>query len=208
MRPTRAQAAVAIVVATAAALLCVDRGDASSMSVHCREGCRVLVGPVMLHGGYVQLERHDGSGSSSVPRLRLVSRGGRGFNDNDIRLLLDTFTVVLRRKRPFIIIWDARKLAWPRISGKQVGMLHAWFEKEYLNWDTYLQAHATIISNPLARAFASLVTGVFRPPQPINHHSTPEQADAFARRCCDVTRSYVKKPEEYAAAPGWKHFRF
>lgn len=99
-----------------------------------------------------------------------------------------------------------RRLGWPKISRAQVRMLRAWFGDNYLKWDAHVQAHATLLSNPLARAFAHFVVKVFRPPQPIHIGKTAEEAEAFLGRCCSAPRSFVKSKQEYRDAPGWKGF--
>ena len=103
------------------------------------------------------------------------------------------------------MIWDARRF-FPYLSTSQLALFRAWFDVNYLKWDTYLQQHITIIGNPIARGFASLITRVFRPPAPVYHGRSTEDADEHALRCCLSTRSYVKTREEYDSAPGWGAF--
>jgi hypothetical protein len=193
--------AAIFVVAVAVFAALIGLGAASTSDGFDLGGRKLILGPVEWSNGQMQLERQ----SRGVPWLRISLRG-RGLTDSDLELILDAWTRVLQRNKPFVIIWDARKLKLAMISRAQLRMLQAWFRDHFLTWDTLLQAHITIIGNPLARAFASVVTRVFRPPQPIHHASSESDAEEYAARCCSTTRSYMKSKAEYAAAPGWKHF--
>lgn len=165
---------------------------------------KLIFGPIHMGCGVAQLEQP--SRKDAVPTLRLTLKG-RGGSDADVNSLISVLGKVVRRKKPFVIIWDARHF-WPVVTRAQIRMLNAWFLEHYLQWDSLLQAHVTVIGNPIARVFASLATRVFRPPQPIKHLNNLEDADSFARSCCSHSKamSYVKSDWEYDSAPGFKAF--
>ena len=199
---------LALVVAAAAAgaaALFGFGGTTPTASEHCKGGCKLLFGPVEMKGGYVQVERHPGRGSNAIPRVRVVSNGKAFFDDGDMPLMLSAFTYAIGRKKPFILVWDCRRLAWPKISRAQVRMLRAWFGGNFLKWDKHMQAHVCFLSNPLARAFTKFVVRIFRPPQPIHIGRTDDDAVLFIRDL-PQPRSYVKSDAEYNNAPGWKKF--
>ena len=127
--------------------------------------------------------------------------------DDDVRLLLACFGKVVARKKPFAMLWDARRF-FPILSSTQLNMFQAFFDDHYLTWDKLLQQHITVIGNPFARAFAHLVTRVFALPQPVYHGRNVEDANEHALRCCRKIRSYVKTADEYGSAPGWGAFKW
>ena len=61
----------------------------------------------------MQLERQ----STGVPWLRIVLKGG--ITDADLIVILDAWTRVMKRNRPFLIVWDATHLKLTMISRSQ-----------------------------------------------------------------------------------------
>ena len=180
---------------------------------------KLMLGPMPIrHGGRAELERpHDGM----LPRLHVI--GGRVFNGAPITrihelraacrrcaqevctpsscslsegAILDIYEFldkVLKLRRPFTAVWDVRSVLWPGISTRLFQVIRAWVDANAPKWDTYLQGHAIIISNPIVRPVAKLIIKLFAPPQPIQIVANEAEALEFARTCCPVTRSYVKK---------------
>lgn len=156
----------------------------------------LLLGPAPLgHGGRAELE---GAGRGmSVPRLRLT--GGSAFDDASLTTTTAFVDRVLARRRPFTILWDPRHLTWPRVTPKQLQAVGLWLEDNVVAWDTHVQAHTLLLSNPIVRGLAQLLIKVFAPPQPVRIVKNEEEALAFARTCCTKPRSWVKA--SYATGP-------
>ena len=148
---------------------------------------RLLVGPIVVHGGSVQLE----SQSEGIPWLRVTARG-HGFEEEDVPRVLSAFSMVLERRKPFFVVWDMRALRWPRVTRAQWKTVRKWVSKNVRTWDAHAQGHAAILSNPIARAFAALMARVFQPPQPLHIGRDLAYVEEFVRRCCLKPRSYVK----------------
>lgn len=168
-----------ILVAAAGILLCTlgtpfvggDVADGSSLPQ------KILIGPVPLRGGVVQLERHAGS---NVARLRIVtSTIWTDYRDCDA--MFTVFKQALARKQPFMAIWDARSLTFPRVKSEQVNQVRKFVDGHAEAFDTHVQAHIILISNPIVRAFARVILHFFAPPQPYLITKTDEAADEFAR---------------------------
>ena len=111
---------------------------------------RTVLGPSKLHGGVVQLERHPGS---RVDRLRVVSHT-IWTDHKDLDSMLTIFQQALARKHPFMVIWDVRSLTFPRVRAAQVEQVRSFLGGFAVQFDTYVQAHIIIISNPGMRAQA------------------------------------------------------
>ena len=77
---------------------------------------RTLIGPIVLRGGVVQLEQR---GSSQVAWLRVVSHS-IWTDHHELEAVLSVLRQALRRKRPFLVIWDVRSLTFPRVNMAQV----------------------------------------------------------------------------------------
>lgn len=110
---------------------------------------QLIIGPKRLGAGVLQLERHSLGGH--LPLLRITANSKRGFDDSDLAESLDLCTRVLARRQPFVILWDVRSVAWPRISPSQFTTVHKWIETHLVPWDTHVQA----------------------PPIPHSHHANP-----------------------------------
>jgi len=149
---------------------------------------KILIGPINLHDGVVQLERHEGS---NVARLRVVTHTiWTDYRDCDA--MFNVFKQALARKQPFMVIWDARSLAFPRVKAEQVGQVRQFVDSSAEAFDTYVQAHIILISNPIVRAFARIILHFFEPPQPYLITKHDAAADDFAHRCCTKPRSFRK----------------
>ena len=83
-------------------------------------------------------------------------------------------------------------MRWPKISRKQLRMIRSWVDANAIKWDTRVQAHAMILTNPVVRSLAQLVIRLFAPPQPIKIVRSEEEAIEFARSCCKHPKSWVK----------------
>jgi len=153
-----------------------------------KPGARILLQARGLSGGLAQLE---GSGTA-LPRLRVVTPAMKGFDDGDLASVLQLFSQTLARRQPFTLEWDLRQIAWPRISSSQYNVVREWVGDHVIAWDTHAQAHAIIITNPLARALTAIVLRAFRPPQPHRVCKDPAEALEFAATCCTTPRSWVK----------------
>ena len=153
---------------------------------------QLLLGPATLgHGGYVAVEHPRRGERINIPRLVVV--GGRVYDEAALVNTYTFFGEVLKFRRPFTCLWDPRPVRWPALSGKMLKMIRAWVDANSVQWDTYVQAHALILTNPIVRALAKLVIKLFAPPQPVKIVRNEEEAAEFARTCCAKTRSYVKK---------------
>ena len=141
----------------------------------------------MGHGGYLELEKPcDGM----LPRIRLV--GGKIYDEFALERTQTFFNRVLKLGRPFTVLWDPRPVRWPKISRKQLRMIRSWVDQNAIKWDTRVQAHAMILTNPVVRSLAQLVIRLFAPPQPIKIVRSEEEAIEFARSCCKHPKSWVK----------------
>ena len=111
-----------------------------------------LLGPVDLgHGGRVQLERQPGA----LPRMRVV--GGSIFDERALVALYSFMGRVLDRRKPFTVLWDPRSVVWPRVGPRQLAVVRTWVDANAVRWDTHVQAHALLVTNPLVRPIARLV---------------------------------------------------
>ena len=99
----------------------------------------------------------------------------------------------LGRKQPLLLIWDVRSLTFPRVKMQQVQQVREFIEEYCEPFDTHVQAHIIILSNPVIRAFARVLLRLFEPPQPYLITKDDAAADEFAGRCCNRPRSYVKQ---------------
>ena len=72
----------------------------------------------------------------------------------------------------------------PQISPKMMRMIRAWVDKNAVQWDTRVQAHALLLTNPLVRTVAQLVIRLFAPPQPVRIVRSEAEALAFHASCC------------------------
>ena len=180
------------VLAVAAAAVCVYAfvpAPALHYSPTSASPARVLLGPSQLKGGVVQLERHAGS---SVARLRVVTH--TVWTDyRDLDAMLTIWKQSLARKQPLMVIWDVRSLTFPRVRGEQINQVREFIDEFAEPFDTYVQAHIIILSNPIVRTFARVLLHFFEPPQPYIITKSDEGADEFAANCCNHPRSYRKK---------------
>lgn len=150
---------------------------------------RPLLGPSLIaHGGYAVLERHS---QLKLPRMRIVA--GSRFDALAVRQTQAFMSEVLRLRRPFSVEWDPRRITWPQLSPAMMSAVHEWVEVNVHAWDTHVQAHAVIVSNPLARSFARFLVQMFLPPQPVGIVAHEAAAHDFAKDCCHKVRSFVKK---------------
>jgi len=174
---------VAAAVAAAACLLCEPTVDAATAQT------KLLLGPTAIgHGGRIELEHARQRGA--LPRLRVV--GGRVFDETALVTLYTEFSHVLALRRPFTVLWDPRPVRFPHISGRQIKLIRAWVDANAVRWDTHVQAHAILLTNPIARSIAWMVIQLFAPPQPIRIVSSEAETLAFAEDCCPKPRSWVK----------------
>lgn len=149
---------------------------------------RPWLGPETLgHGGSITLERALPGG---LPRLRLT--GGRAYDEAALVATYTFFDRVLALRRPFTVLWDPRRVRWPRISTNELRMIRRWVDRNAQAWDTRVQAHALLLTNPVVRSIAQLIIRLFAPPQPVRIVASEEEADAFAATCCPRPRSWVK----------------
>jgi hypothetical protein len=154
---------------------------------------RPILGPFPIaHGGHAVLERHA---LLKLPRMRIVA--GSRFDEAAVRDTQAFMTRVLRLRRPFSVEWDPRAISWPQYSPAMIRAVQDWVEVHVHAWDTHVQAHAVIVSNPIARSFARFLVQFFQPPQPVGIVAHEAAAHDFAISCCPKPRSYVKT--SYAA---------
>eukprot|EP00316_Scyphosphaera_apsteinii_P016791 CAMPEP_0119307218 /NCGR_PEP_ID=MMETSP1333-20130426/7776_1 /TAXON_ID=418940 /ORGANISM="Scyphosphaera apsteinii, Strain RCC1455" /LENGTH=202 /DNA_ID=CAMNT_0007310711 /DNA_START=87 /DNA_END=695 /DNA_ORIENTATION=+ len=180
--PTRTMVGLAFVAVAMSFWLAYDAHALQSFA-----SARLLLGPFALgHSGWAELEKHHGQ----LPRLRVV--GGRVF---DVEALVATYTFfdrVLALRRPFTVIWDPRSIVFPHVSSRLLREIRRWVDTNAVKWDTNVQAHALLLTNPIARSFAQLVVRLFAPPQPVRIVTNEEEALAFHKTCCQQPRSWVK----------------
>lgn len=140
-----------------------------------------------VSGGYAQLEQDKGM----LLRLRVVTP--TALDDADLRSVLDIFSAALSRRQPLTVEWDARKIVWPKISRAQYSLIRQWVGEHVVAWDTHVQAHAIVLTNPFARALVGMLVKIFRPPQPVRVMGDIAAAREFAATCCAQPRSWVKE---------------
>ena len=102
------------------------------------------------------------------------------------------FDRVLRLRRPFTVLWDPRGVRWPHLTPRHLRIIRAWVDANAEKWDTQVQAHALLLTNPIVRGVARLVIRLFAPPQPLRIVTSEEEALEFARTCCPRPKSWVK----------------
>ena len=165
----------------------------SSVQPVTADNIKLLLGPSSLgHGGTVQLEQISRGNALKNPLPRLHVIGGRTFDE---AALVQTYTflnLVLKLRRPFTCVWDPRPVRWPALSGRMFKMIRTWVDANAEQWDTHVQAHALILTNPVVRSLGRLVISLFAPPQPIRIVKSEAEALEWARTCCAKTRSWVK----------------
>jgi len=134
-----------------------------------------LLRPIPIgNGGHAVLERHT---SHNLPRMRIVA--GSRFDEAAVRDTQAFMTRVLKLCRPFSVEWDTRNLQWPTYSPAMMRAVHEWVEVHVQAWDQYVQAHAVIVSNPIARSFTRWLVLLFLPPQvPIFDPNRPKRKTA------------------------------
>jgi len=186
-RPSWLLVAAVVVALVASGLACAPAANpATSSSLPARS---LEFGPTALnrHGGRLELER---ARTGEHARLRVT--GGRVFDETALISTYTFFGRVLTLRKPFTVLWDPRAVLVPRLSGKMMRMIREWVDAHAVQWDTHVQAHAILVTNPIVRAIASLVIRLFAPPQPIRIVTSEAEATAFARECCPRPRSWVK----------------
>ena len=157
------------------------------------ENRKLLLGPSPLgHGGILELEQlsRGEAAKNPLPRLRVV--GGRTFDEASLVQTYTFLNQVLKLRRPFTCVWDPRLVRWPALSGRMFKMIRTWVDAHAEQWDTHVQAHALILTNPVVRSLGRLVISLFAPPQPIRIVKSEAEALEWARTCCAKTRSWVK----------------
>jgi len=186
-RPSWLLVAAVVIALVASGLACAPAANpATSSSLPARS---LEFGPTALnrHGGRLELER---ARTGEHARLRVT--GGRVFDETALISTYTFFGRVLTLRKPFTVLWDPRAVLVPRLSGKMMRMIREWVDAHAVQWDTHVQAHAILVTNPIVRAIASLVIRLFAPPQPIRIVTSEAEATAFARECCPRPRSWVK----------------
>lgn len=136
----------------------------------------------------MQLEQR---GSSQVAWLRVVSHS-IWTDHHELEAVLSVLRQALRRKRPFLVIWDVRSLTFPRVNMAQVQQVRDFTYEFAEAFDRHVQAHAIILKNPLVIAFAHILLRFFQPPQPYKIVKDDASATEFASTCCLSPRSFVK----------------
>ena len=152
---------------------------------------RLMAGPVVVGSGrapgYAVLERPSAQG---LPRLKVV--GGRVFDEAAIVSLYTFSGRVLGLRRPFTCLWDPRSVQWPKLTPSMFRTIRAWVDVNAKTWDTHVQAHAILLTNPIVRSITKLVIRLFAPPQPIRIVASEAEALEFHSTCCRKPRSWVK----------------
>ena len=126
----------------------------------------------------------------SLPRLRVTP--GRVHGEASAAATHAFFDRVLRLRRPFTVLWDPRGVRWPHLTPRHLRIIRAWVDANAEKWDTQVQAHALLLTNPIVRGVARLVIRLFAPPQPLRIVTSEEEALDFARTCCPRPKSWVK----------------
>jgi len=86
--------------------------------------------------------------------------------DDDVIGALAFVSKVLRRRRPFSVLYDMRAITLPTLSRKQLGLGVDWAREQAAPLDAQLQCIAYLIRSPLVRAAAQVVIRFLKPPQP------------------------------------------
>ena len=120
-----------------------------------------ILGPSTLPGGgTIELERPP---RTSLPRLRVTPgrvHGGRRPPRTPSSIASSGCAAVL-------MLWDPRGVRWPRLTPRHLRIIRAWVDANAEKWDTQVQAHALLLTNPIVRGVARLVIRLFAPPQPL-----------------------------------------
>ena len=178
--------AVAVLADPAALTTSASSAGARPAARGAPSAARPLLGSVALGAsGHAELER-----LAPLARLRVV--GGRVYDEASLVATYTFLDRVLALRRPFTVLWDPRRVLLPRLSGRMFGMIRAWVDRNAPLWDTHVQAHALLLTNPLVRSLARLVIKLFAPPQPVRIVKDEDEALAFHTSCCTKTRSWVK----------------
>ena len=215
-RRTCALCALAAMTALLAARFSGREPDVTDLPPRTPGAAPLLYGRSIGHGGRIEFERaHRGA----LPRLVIIS--GRTFDESTITDAMGLFDRALDTRAPFTVMWDPRLLRFPRVSPRQLRLVHGWVRDNVVRWDTQAQArhyrlphhpssiarpahgspsraacsaqaHAIIITNPLVRPLVRLCFRLFAPPQPSRIVNDEAAALAFARTCCANPRSWVK----------------
>ena len=89
-------------------------------------------------------------------------------------------------------MWDPRPVQWPKLTPRMFRTIRAWVDENARTWDTYVQAHAILLTNPIVRSIANVVIRLFAPPQPTRIVASEAEALDFHATCCRKPRSWVK----------------
>ena len=190
LRNSRWTLAIACCIAAIVGYACLGALSASELEPETGERVAYLIGPKRIHGGTLALER----GNGKMSRLRVTTAGA--LDDTDLNATLGFISQVLSRRQPFVIVWDLRVTAWPRMSASNMATISSWVAEHLIPWDTHVQAHAVILNSPIVRGIVGLFLRLFRPPQP--HWVGKDLAGAlgYLRDCCAKPRSFVKQNYE------------
>ena len=101
-------------------------------------------------GGTIELERPPPR--TSLPRLRVTP--GRVHGEASAAATHAFFDRVLRLRRPFTVLWDPRGVRWPHLTPRHLRIIRAWVNANAEKWDTQVQAHALLLTNPIVRGVA------------------------------------------------------
>ena len=148
-----------------------------------------ILGPSTLPGGGTS-ELARPPPRTARPRLR--GTPGRVHGEASAAATHAFFDRVLRLRRPFTVLWDPRGVRWPHLPPRHLRIIRAWVDANAEKWDTQVQAHALLLTNPIVRGVARLVIRLFAPPQPLRIVTSEEEALDFARTCCPRPKSWVK----------------
>ena len=157
-RPWAQAAAAAALVAASSYVSSWCTHDVSSGAA----GGRPVLGP--LNAGFATLS-YDRDADLPLPRL-VVTAERSAATDDDVIGALAFVSKVLRRRRPFSVLYDMRAITLPTLSRKQLGLGVDWAREQAAPLDAQLQCIAYLIRSPLVRAAAQVVIRFLKPPQP------------------------------------------
>ena len=134
-RRTCALCALAVMVALLTTRFSGRESDVTDLPPRTPGAAPLLFGRSIGHGGRIEFERaHRGA----LPRLVIIS--GRTFDESTITDAMGLFDRALDTRAPFTVMWDPRLLRFPRVSPRQLRLVHGWVRDNVVRWDTQAQA--------------------------------------------------------------------
>jgi hypothetical protein len=107
-----------------------------------------------------------------------VSWPGEPLEDEDFEAMLAEMAKLTQRRKPFVIIHDARRAVRP--TPKQRGLAAAQQDSDAAESKKWLRGAALVVSNPLIAGVATAVNWLSPSPFPTKFFSSMTDAEAWA----------------------------